>query len=149
MLLGEYNARLDTKGRVVIPGKFRKSLGDQLIITKGYEKTLIIVSQKHWETLLEGTERKPFIQAEIREVHRFLLGSAFDGEIDKKGRLMVPMQLRNFAHIEDEIIFLGLSRYVEVWAKKRWEEHRGVLEENIGRISEKLVPWDLKEVTHE
>jgi DNA-binding transcriptional regulator/RsmH inhibitor MraZ len=64
MLLGEFEARIDTKGRVAFPSKFRKSLGDQLIITKGYEQTLIIVSEKNWQTLLEGTEGKPLIQAE-------------------------------------------------------------------------------------
>jgi MraZ protein len=82
-------------------------------------------------------------------VQRFLLGSAFSVNIDTKGRVLVPTNLRDFAKIEEDIVFLGLSRYVEVWSKSRWSEHRGILEENIGRISEKLVPWEIKEVKHE
>lgn len=144
MVLGEFGARVDTKGRVAFPSKFRKVLGDQLIITKGYEQTLIIVSVQEWRTLLEGTEGKPLIQAETREVQRFLLGGASDVALDGKGRFLLPEYLRHFAKLEEEIIFLGLSRYIEVWSKNRWDEHKVVLEENIGRISEKLTPWEIK-----
>jgi MraZ protein len=149
MLLGEFEARIDTKGRVAFPSKFRKSLGDQLIITKGYEQTLIIVSEKNWQTLLEGTEGKPLIQAETREVQRFLLGGASDVELDGKGRFLLPSYLREFAVIGQEIVFLGLSRYIEVWSRERWDEHKKILEQNIGRISEKLVPWEVKTSKHE
>jgi MraZ protein len=149
MLLGEFNAKIDRKGRVALPSSFRKVLGNELIITKGYENTLIIVSIENWKTLLEGTEGKPLIQSETREVQRFLLGSAFDVSLDTKGRVLLPVSLRSFANIEEDIVFLGLSRYVEAWSQSRWSEHRKILEENIGRISEKLVPWDIKEVKHE
>jgi MraZ protein len=144
MLLGEFNAKLDSKGRVAFPSKYRKEMGDQLIITKGYEKALIIVSVSQWQTLLEGTERKPLIQAETREVQRFLLGGATDIDLDTKGRFLIPEYLRRFAQVNDEVVFLGISRYIEVWDKNRWNEHIKVLEDNIGRISEKLVPWEIK-----
>jgi MraZ protein len=149
MLLGECTGRIDIKGRVAFPVKFRKVIGDQLIITKGYEETLIIVARSAWQTLLEGTEGKPLIQAETREVQRFLLGGASDVGLDGKGRLLLPAYLREFAKISEEIIFLGLSRYIEVWDKSRWDEHKKLLEQNIGRISEKLVPWEIKRSKHE
>ena len=144
MVLGEYEGRIDAKGRVALPSKFRSGIRNQLIITKGYEQTLIIVSVEGWRTLLEGTERKPLIQKETREVQRFLLGGASAVSVDGKGRILIPSYLRAFAKIEEDVIFLGLSRYIEVWAKKRWNEHKRLLEENIGRISEKLVPWEIK-----
>jgi len=144
MLLGEYEARIDTKGRVAFPSRFRKVIGDRLIITKGYEATLMIVSEKHWQTLLEGTQGKPLIQKETREVQRFLLGGASDIELDAKGRFLLPGYLRTFAKLEGEVVFLGLSRYIEVWAKEIWEIHKGLLEENIGRISERLMPLEIK-----
>lgn len=143
MLLGEYEARIDTKNRVAMPSKFRKELGESVIITKGYEETLILVSQESWKTLLEGTEGKPLIQTEIREVQRFLLGGASDIILDNKGRARIPRYLQTFARLEQDIIFLGLSRYIEIWAKDRWEAHKKVLEENIGRISQRLVPWEI------
>jgi len=139
MLIGQYEGKLGAKGRIGFPKKFREILGDKLIITLGYENSLIVVSEKNWKSLLEGTEGKPFIQSEARETQRFLLGGASNVELDSKGRFILPSYLRGFAKIENEIIFLGLSRYVEVWDKSRWFEYRGNLEKNIDRISQKLV----------
>lgn len=139
MLIGQFEGKIDKKGRSAFPKKFREILGDKLIVTLGYENSLIIVSEENWKQLLEGTEGKPFIQSETRETQRFLLGGATSLELDSKGRFIVPAYLREFAKIENEIVFLGLSRYVEVWDKKRWEEYRGELEKNIDRISQRLV----------
>ena len=139
MLIGQFEGKIDKKGRSAFPKKFREILGDKLIVTLGYENSLIVVSEENWKQLLEGTEGKPFIQSETRETQRFLLGGASSVELDSKGRFIVPSYLREFAKIENEIIFLGLSRYVEVWDKKRWEEYRGDLEKNIDRISQRLV----------
>jgi len=139
MLIGQYEGKLGAKGRIGFPKKFREILGDRLIITLGYENSLIVVSEKNWKSLLEGTEGKPFIQSETRETQRFLLGGASNVELDSKGRFILPSYLRGFAKIENEVIFLGLSRYVEIWDKSRWIEYRGNLEKNIDRISQKLV----------
>lgn len=139
MILGQYEGKVGVKSRVAFPKKFRETLGDKLIITKGYEQTLIIVSEEGWKALLEGTEGKPFIQSEARETQRFLLGGAAFVELDSKGRFIIPFYLRSFAEIKDEIIFLGLSRYVEVWDKTRWEQYSKNLEGNIDKISQKLT----------
>lgn len=139
MLLGQYEGKIDNKNRLAMPKKIREMLGHKLIITKGYENSLIIVSEEGWKALLEGTEGRPFIQSETRETQRFLLGGASFVELDDKGRFVMPSYLRTFAKIKDEVVFLGLSRYVEVWDKSRWEEHSQNLEDNIDRISKKLT----------
>lgn len=139
MLIGQYEGKVGAKGRIAFPKKFREILGDKLIVTLGYENSLIIVSEEGWKALLEGTEGKPFIQSETRETQRFLLGGASFVELDDKGRFVIPSYLRTFAKIKDEVVFLGLSRYVEIWDKSRWEEYRGNLEENIEGISQKLI----------
>ena len=139
MLIGQYEARIDKKGRTAIPKKFREVLGNNIIVTLGYESSLIIVSQDQWQALLEGTAGRPFIEYETRETQRFLLGGASAVELDSKGRVILPSYLREFAKIEDEIVFLGLSRYVEIWDKKRWALYRGNLEKNIERISSRLI----------
>lgn len=142
MLIGQFEGRIDKKGRSGLPKKFREILGDKIIITLGYENSLIVVSQENWKQLLEGTEGKPFIQSETRETQRFLLGGASSVELDSKGRFIIPSYLREFAGIEDEVVFLGLSRYVEIWDKKHWTQYRGNLEKNIDRISQRLVGKD-------
>src|SRR3989304_5373146 len=139
MLIGQYEAKIDKKGRTALPRKFREVLSNNIIVTLGYESSLIVVSESQWQALLEGTEGRPFIEYETRETQRFLLGGASSVSLDSKGRFILPSYLREFAKIEEEIIFLGLSRYVEIWDKKRWEEYRSNLEKNIERISSRLV----------
>ncbi|HVT00602.1 MAG TPA: division/cell wall cluster transcriptional repressor MraZ [Patescibacteria group bacterium] len=139
MLIGQYDSKIDEKGRAALPKKFREVLGERIIVTQGYESSLIIVSQNEWEALLEGTSGRPFIEYETRETQRFLLGNASLVELDSKGRFILPSYLRTFAGIQNEAIFLGLSRYVEVWDKKHWEEYKLGLEKNIEKISSRLV----------
>lgn len=139
MLIGQYDGKIDIKGRMAFPKKFREFLGDKLIVTQGYENSLIVVSEKNWKALLEGTEGRPFIQSETRETQRFLLGGASNVELDGKGRFILPAYLREFGEIQDNVVFIGLSRYVEIWDKERWSEYSKNLEKNIDTISQRLV----------
>ena len=139
MLLGQYDGKIDIKGRTAFPKKFREVLGEKLIVTLGYENSLIVVSEENWKALLEGTEGKPFIQSETRQTQRFLLGGASSVELDDKGRFVLPAYLREFAKVKDDVVFIGLSRYVEIWDKDRWTEYRKTLEKDIDTISQRLV----------
>lgn len=145
MLLGQYDGKAAENGRITIPSKFRASLEDLIIITKGYENSLIIVSEQGWKALLEGTEGRPFTDLPTRETQRFLLGGATDAQIDDKGRFIIPSYLRNYAGIENEIVFVGVYRYVEVWDKKRWNEYSSYLEENIATIAKRLQDRERKD----
>lgn len=139
MLIGQHDGRIDIKGRTALPKKFREILGDKLIITLGYENSLIVVAQENWKALLEGTEGKPFVQSETRETQRFLLGGASNVELDSKGRFILPGYLREFGQIKDGVVFVGLSRYVEIWDKTRWDKYQKELEKRIDSISQKLI----------
>ena len=139
MLIGQYDGRIDNKGRSAFPKKFREILGDKLIVTFGYENSLIVVSEENWKALLEGTQGRPFIESETRETQRFLLGGASNVELDGKGRFILPAYLREFGKIKDNVVFIGLSRYVEIWDKKKWVEYQTFLEKNIDSISKRLV----------
>ena len=139
MLLGQYDGKIDAKGRTAFPKKFREVLGDQLIVTLGYENSLIVVSEENWKALLEGTEGRPFIESETRETQRFLLGGASSVSLDGKGRFVLPAYLREFAGVEDDVVFIGLSRYVEIWDKEKWLIYRKSLEKNIDSISKRLI----------
>ena len=124
MLLGQYEGKVGEKSRIALPKKLREIIGSKLIITLGYENSLIIVSEEGWKALLEGTEGRPFI------------------ELDSKGRFVIPDYLRRFAKIKTEAVFLGLSRYIELWDKELWEVYRLDLEKNIDKISTKLINKD-------
>ncbi len=138
MLLSQYSGKVGVKGRLAFPKKFREILGDRLIITVGYENSLIVVSEEGWRRLLEGTEGKPFTVGAARETQRFILGGASEIILDSKGRFILPLYLREYAKVADEVVFVGLSRYVEIWDKSTWEEYRKNLEKNIATIAERL-----------
>lgn len=139
MLIGQFEGRVGEKYQVSFPKRFREILGDKLIITKGFENYLIIVSENNWKTLLEGTEGKPFTHRSSRELQRFLLGNATEVTLDAKGRFVIPEFLRKFADITDDILYAGIERFVEMWDKKHWEEQQQKLSENISFIAEKLT----------
>jgi MraZ protein len=138
MLIGQYDGKIGEKRQVAFPKRFREVLGDTLIVTKGFENCLIVVSQDRWKTLLEGTEGKPFTSKNTREMQRFLLGNASVVELDAKGRFVLPEYLLQYAHITEEIIYAGIERFVEIWDKNSWEEHQKNLSQSIESIAEKL-----------
>jgi len=144
MLLGQYESKIGEKHQAGLPKKFREILGEKLIVTKGFENCLIIVSEENWRTLLEGTEGKPFISKPARELQRFLLGNASSVELDQKGRFVIPEYLREFAKLDSDVVFIGIQRFVELWDKKNWEEHQKDLSGKIESIAERLTEEENK-----
>lgn len=145
MLIGQYRSKISPKGRVAFPKKFREELGDGLVVTVGYENSLMVVSIKEWQSLIEGTTGKPFIFDSSRDTNRFLLGEASEISLDEQGRFVLPSYLRDHAKMKEEVVFLGLNKYVEIWDKSVWEEYQKYLNENIGKIAEKLGQINAKE----
>lgn len=143
MIVGQYYSKVSSKGRIAFPKKFREQIGDQLVITMGYEGSLIIVPAKSWQTLVESTANTPFIFGSARDTNRFLLGGATEIELDSQGRFVVPPYLREYAKLAEEAVILGLNKYVEVWDKSRWLEHQKYLGEHISEIAEKLGQIDI------
>lgn len=139
MLIGQYIVTVGEKSRIAFPKRFRQELGHQLIITRGFEKSLIILSEKNWKSLLEGTEELSLLKSGARDTQRFLLGSASFLELDAQGRFVLPEYLRSFGEIRDEVVFVGLSKRVEMWDRGRWETYQKEKEENISQIAEKLI----------
>ena len=138
MLLGQF-VSLVRNSRMGFPKKFRETLGDKLIVTKGFEKSLIVVGEEGWKALLEGTEAAPFINKEARQTQRFLLGGAAFIELDEKSRFILPEYLRLHAGIAEEAVFVGMSRFVEIWDKNEWEAYSKDLQANISEVATKLI----------
>jgi len=139
MLRGRYDGKISTKFQIALPKKFRDELGDRVIITKGLGKRLMAVSEKKWETLLEGTEDSPFIHKDATDLQRFVLGNAYDAQLDSKGRCVLPTYLREHGGLIEDIVFAGMNSYVEIWNKKDWEEEQERLSKNIPEIAERLA----------
>lgn len=138
MIIGQYEGKVGEKYQIAIPKKFREVLGDKLIVTKGFEGCLIVVSEENWKTLLEDIQGRPFADKVSREKQRFILGNASLVELDAKGRFVLPEYLRKYANITNDIIYAGIERFFEIWSKDKWEEQQKDLAENIAMIAEKF-----------
>lgn len=138
MLLGKYRSKVTEKGRLAFPAKLRAQLGRKIVITQGYERSLIAVSQAGWHGLIKDTGERPFVFGAARDTTRFLLGGAQVLNLDKQGRFVLPEYLLKYAQISKEVIFLGLGKYVEIWDVARWEKYQKYLEVNIEDIADRL-----------
>lgn len=138
MLIGEFTVKLGDKKRLAIPKKFREEQGAKLIITKGYENSLVIVNQNQWEQIAGEVTKGSFISKDIRETTRFLVGSASEIIFDEQGRFVVPTSLIEYAGLSTEVVFVGLVNWVEIWDKKKWEEKNQYLLKHNEEIAERL-----------
>ena len=119
--MGEYNHTIDAKGRLIIPSKFRDSLGDEFVVTKGLDGCLFVYDNKEWSAFEEKLKSLPLTNKDARQFVRFFLAGATVAEVDKQGRILVPANLREFAALEKEVVLIGVASRVEIWSKDRWE----------------------------
>jgi MraZ protein len=140
MLLGQYSGTTGAKRRLSVPKKFVKELGQKMVIAKWYEGCLVLVSLERWEELLNRlTGGARSITESIRQVDRFVSGSAFEVEVDQQGRILIPELLYDFAGLEREVTFLGLMDRVEIWSKRVWDERQKKIELEARQALEKLA----------
>jgi MraZ protein len=123
MLIGSYLGILGEKRRTAIPKKFLAELGEKLILAKWYEDCLIVVSNEFWEKLLGRlTGESKVMSFGVRDIERFILGSAFEIEFDTQGRVIIPELLADYAGLTKDIVFIGLKDRVEIWNKETWDK---------------------------
>lgn len=140
ILLGQYSVKLTDKGRLALPSKFKKILGTQVIVAKWYEGCIVVVNANEWGALLNKlTGKEKHITASVRDTDRFILGSAFEVELDAQGRFVVPKVLLNYAGVEKEAVFLGLGDRVEIWDKGAWREKEKEIQESASALIEKIA----------
>lgn len=123
MFTGEYLQKLDSKGRVVVPQKFRSNLGEIFYITKSLDGCLSIYEKNNWESFQKKLEALPYTDQRARDLKRFTIGSCQELEIDKQGRILIPLTLRNVAKMKTDIVFVGVSDHIEVWDKKSFDSN--------------------------
>lgn len=140
MLIGQYSTKFTHKRRVAIPYRFKKELGNKMIIAKWYEGCLVLVKEENFGLLLARVlgDTKNLNQS-VRETERFLLGSSYEAETDEQGRMVIPEVLAKYAKFKDEIIFIGLGARIELWEKQIWQKKEEVLVGNASQLVEKLA----------
>ncbi len=122
MFMGEFNHTVDVKGRVIIPSKFREQLGEEFVITKGFDNCLAVYALKNWEELQAKLVLMPMTSVDARTLRRMIVGSASVLETDKQGRILIPAPLRTYAGIDKDAVVIGNIDHVEIWSKDVWEK---------------------------
>lgn len=123
MIIGSYLGNLGDKRRVAVPKRFLDELGKNPIIAKWYEDCLILVSENFWNVLLNRlTGEGKNLNLGVRDIERFILGSAFETEPDIQGRIVIPELLAEYASLNKELVFVGLTDRVEIWSKETWDK---------------------------
>lgn len=123
MFMGEYQHTIDSKGRIIIPARFRDELGEKFVATKGLDNCLFIYPMDEWRKLEEALRKLPFTRRDTRAFVRFFFSGATECECDKQGRVLLPANLRSHAKLEKEAVILGVSSRVEIWSKEEWERY--------------------------
>ncbi|MGP4040402.1 division/cell wall cluster transcriptional repressor MraZ [Gracilibacillus sp. D59] len=143
MFMGEYQHNIDTKGRIIVPSKFRDGLGDQFVVTRGLDQCLFAYPMNEWRQLEEKLKKLPLTKKDARAFTRFFFSGAVECELDKQGRINIPAPLRKYAGIEKECAVIGVSNRVEFWAEDKWNEFVDVSEESFAEIAENMMDFDL------
>jgi MraZ protein len=122
MFMGEYNHTIDIKGRLIVPAKFRETLRDEFVVTKGLDGCLFVYPNEEWQTFEEKLKTLPLTNKNARQFSRFFLAGAATCEVDKQGRILLPGVLREFAELEKDVVLVGVLSRIEIWSKSKWVE---------------------------
>ena len=123
MFIGEYQHNLDSKGRIVVPGKFREELHTTFILTRGLDGCLTIYSLKQWEKMFEELDKLPTTKRAARQYVRMLTSTVTECTLDTQGRIQIPGFLAKPVNITKECVIIGANDHIEIWDKETWENY--------------------------
>jgi MraZ protein len=121
MFLGQYEYKVDSKGRLPLPPKYRTAFKEGLVLTRGLDNNIVIYQKSEFEKLAAKFGNKAITKSKERKYKRFIFGSAFDIEMDGQGRIALPPSLRSFAKIADTAMIVGDNDLVELWSPEQWD----------------------------
>lgn len=123
MFLGTHPLRLDDKGRLVLPAKWRAQLAEGLVIAKGQERCLYVFTHGEFDRMSESLRAAPVAAKALRSYGRLFFSSASDEVPDKQGRITVPPELREYAALDRECVVIGADARAEIWAATAWADY--------------------------
>jgi MraZ protein len=122
MFLGQFQHNLDDKGRLMIPARYRELLAAGAFITQGFDKCLMVMTDFYFKQVYDRINSMNPADPTARLLRRLILSNAYPVEVDKVGRILVPLNLREFLNIESgELVVAGQGDYFEVWTPAEWQ----------------------------
>ncbi|NJP36453.1 division/cell wall cluster transcriptional repressor MraZ [Alkalicoccus luteus] len=138
MFIGEFEHQMDTKGRMIIPAKFREDLGSGFVVTRGMDQCLFVYPQEEWQKMESKLRELPFTKKDARAFTRFFFSGATECDLDKQNRINIPASLRNYAGLEKECVVIGVSSRVEIWDKAAWDSYMDESADAFAELAEGL-----------
>ena len=138
MFIGEYQHNLDSKGRIIVPSKFRDELHSTFVLTRGLDGCLSIYSLQQWEKMFEEINKLPTTKMAARKYVRTLTSTATECSPDNQGRIQIPSFLSKPVNITKECVFIGANDHIEIWDKATWEAYYADASDSFEEVAENL-----------
>ena len=143
MFYGEYLHSIDRKGRLILPAKFREvakaNFIERFFLTRGLDKCLFMFSEEEWRSQETKFKALSITKQQVRTFNRLYFSGAGEVIADKQGRILLPLYLKDYAQIKKDVVLVGVSNRIEIWAKDKWQEFYGGSQPSFEEISEKLL----------
>ncbi|NLT27400.1 MAG: division/cell wall cluster transcriptional repressor MraZ [Microbacteriaceae bacterium] len=140
MLLGTYAPKLDEKGRLIMPAKFRDELADGVVLTRGQDRCIYVFSAEEFEGFHDRIRQAPLTSKQARDYLRLLLSSAHAEAPDKQHRITIPAQLRQYAGLDRELAVIGAGTRAEIWDAQAWADYVAANEAAFSETAEEVIP---------
>lgn len=141
MFMGEYKHNIDSKGRLIMPSKFRDELGEKFVVTRGMDGCLFGYPQDEWRKVEEKLNAMPVSNKDARAFVRFFYSAAMECELDKQGRINLPANLITHGDLDKECVIVGVSDRVEIWDLERWQAFSTEAESNFDDLAETMIDF--------
>ena len=140
MFLGTHSPRLDDKGRMFLPAKFRERLAGGLVMTRGQERCLYVFSTVEFERVYERIREAPLTNKQARDFQRMFLSGASAEMPDSQNRITIPAHLRQYAGLEKELVVTGVGAHAEIWDAAAWNDYLESNEESYADLEQEVIP---------
>ncbi|MBK0419217.1 division/cell wall cluster transcriptional repressor MraZ [Leucobacter sp. CSA1] len=140
MFLGTFTPKLDEKGRLILPAKFRTELSDGLVMTRGQERCLYVFSEQEFASMHERIRQAPITSKQGRDYLRVFLSGAHAETPDKQSRVTIPAALREYAGLDRDLAVIGAGTRAEIWDAEAWQRYLTEQESAFAEIEEEVIP---------
>jgi len=136
--IGQFSHSIDEKGRMAVPAKFKPSLKQGVVVTRGFDNCLIVYTIPQWQKEAEKVSALPMSKKNNRAIARLKLAGAMEVKLDSQGRILLPDYLRKYAYLEEKVTVTGLYNHIEIWDEKIWDKYKSNAEKESDKIAEQL-----------
>ena len=140
MFLGTYEPKLDDKGRVILPARFREDMECGIVLTRGQEHCIYAFPAQEFEQMTVELRRAPLSSKQARDYIRVLLSGAYKEVPDKQGRITLPPDLRKYAGLDRELTVIGAGSRAEIWNSQAWNDYLSVQEDVFSQTENEIIP---------